>query len=148
MAPRVGSGNDRCRDGAIHRGPVVRFNDEGPAGLIKFKPPGNAPKLNARPREELCCLVVHWWHKDPAWWVHQEYRISIDEITLGRVFKTMGYARLSARRPRNIGGRLLSHFEENCRTARGDRSWRPWSEFRTGTAMQLSRIISICGIRS
>lgn len=36
---------------------VVRFNAEGPAGLINRKAPGYAPKLNAEQREELCRLV-------------------------------------------------------------------------------------------
>ena len=87
---------------------VVRFNAEGPVGLVNRKAPGKAPKLNARQREELCRLVergpipsvdgvVRWRLKDLAWWVYQEYRISIDESTLGRMFKAMGYAKLSAR---------------------------------------------------
>lgn len=36
---------------------VLRFNAEGPDGLIDREPPGKSPKLNARQRRALAALV-------------------------------------------------------------------------------------------
>lgn len=41
----------------IVRDRVVRFNAEGPAGLIDRKPPGSAPKLGASERQALAQMV-------------------------------------------------------------------------------------------
>lgn len=98
---------------------VVRFNAEGPGGLVNRKAPGAVPKLNARQREELCRLVergpipavdgvVRWRLKDLALWVYREYRISIDESTLGRLLKKMGYGKLSARPRHHAQNELLA----------------------------------------
>jgi transposase len=36
---------------------VLRFNAEGPEGLIDRKPPGASPKLNDAQRRTLCAIV-------------------------------------------------------------------------------------------
>jgi hypothetical protein len=41
--------------------------------------------------------VVRWRRKDLAQWIFQEFRISLDEATVGRELKALGSAKLSAR---------------------------------------------------
>ncbi|MBY5735631.1 winged helix-turn-helix domain-containing protein [Rhizobium leguminosarum] len=41
--------------------------------------------------------VVRWRRKDLVQWLFQEYRISVDETTIGRELKALGFAKLSAR---------------------------------------------------
>ncbi|APG87849.1 transposase (plasmid) [Sinorhizobium americanum CCGM7] len=53
--------------------------------------------------------VVRWRRTDLVQWIFQEFRISIDEATVGRELTALGFAKLSdrsrsAERPR--GGRL------------------------------------------
>ena len=74
---------------------VLRFNAEGPEGLIDRKPPGASPKLTAGQRRALCELVergpipaihgvVRWRLKDLVQWIWAEFRISLDESTVSR----------------------------------------------------------------
>ena len=80
---------------------VLRFNKHGPAGLINGKAPGNRPKLNEDQRQALARMVesgptpaihgvVRWRRKDLARWIFEEYRIEVDETTVG----TRGLGRL------------------------------------------------------
>ncbi len=106
---------------------VVRFNARGPDGLLDGKAPGRVPKLNEAQRQALVELiergpipaideVVRWRLKDLAQWVYREYRISIDESTLGRMLKAMGYRKLSARPHHHAQNELQSeHFKKPSR---------------------------------
>jgi transposase len=87
---------------------VVRFNAEGPDGLIDRKPPGQPPKLNAAHQRALARMiedgpipavhgVVRWRLFDLMAWVWEEFRIVIAKQTLSRVLRSMGYRKLSAR---------------------------------------------------
>jgi transposase len=87
---------------------VVRFNAEGPAGLIDRKAPGSPPKLGAGERQALAQMVergptpavhgvVRWRLVDLAQWVWEEFRISISTQTLSRELRALGYRKLSAR---------------------------------------------------
>lgn len=87
---------------------VLRFNAAGPDGLIDRKAPGAVPKLNAAQRARLARLidkgpipavhgVVRWRLKDLVSWLHEEFGVSMDETTLGRTLKKMGYVKLTAR---------------------------------------------------
>ena len=87
---------------------VLRFNAEGPSGLVDRKAPGHPSKLDPSQREALAELVergpipsvdgvVRWRLIDLMGWVHQEYGITVSEPTMSRMLKTMGYAKLSAR---------------------------------------------------
>ena len=89
-------------------GKVERFNAEGPAGLIDKKAPGQAPKLNASQKRALVQMiedgpipavhgVVRWRLVDLAQWVWEEFRVTVSEMTLGRVVRKLGYRKLSAR---------------------------------------------------
>ena len=41
--------------------------------------------------------VVRWRLKDLVAWLGQQYGLTLDETTLGRTLKALGYAKLSAR---------------------------------------------------
>jgi len=87
---------------------VLRFNADGPVGLVDGKAPGQAPRLDQSQRDELAKLVetgpiaavhgvVRWRLSDLAQWVMETYRTSISEQTLSRYLRLMGYRKLSAR---------------------------------------------------
>jgi transposase len=87
---------------------VVRFNAEGPPGLIDKKAPGQRPLLNAAHRCAVARMVedgpipavhgvVRWRLVDLVQRVWEEYRIAVSETTMGRVLNEMGYRKLSAR---------------------------------------------------
>ena len=107
---------------------VLRFNAEGPAGLIDHKAPGATPKLDAAQRAALARIVedgpipavhgvVRWRLKDLAQWILEEFGIVLDETTVGRTLKTMGYRKLSAR-PRHYAQNefALEDFKKPSRT--------------------------------
>ena len=87
---------------------VVRFNADGPAGLVDRKPPGCCPMLNADQRRALAAIVeagpipaahgvVRWRLIDLAQWVWDEFALSISKQTLSRELRALGYRKLSAR---------------------------------------------------
>ena len=107
-----GTRTDAARVGGVGlqtvRDWVLAFNAEGPAGLIDGKAPGQSSKLNEAQRQALVRLVesgpmpaihgvVRWRLRDLAWWVFEEFRISLDDTTVGRELRKLGYRKLSAR---------------------------------------------------
>lgn len=87
---------------------VLRFNAEGPAGLIDRKAPGKAPLLNDEQRSALGRAVedgpkpylhgvVRWRLCDLAAWLRDEVGVTVSRQTLGRELRRMGYRSLSAR---------------------------------------------------
>jgi transposase len=107
-----GTRGDAARIGGVTlqiiRDWVVRFNARGPAGLINGKAPGNRPKLNDEQRQALAAAVergpvpaihdvVRWRRKDLVRWIFEEFGIEIDETTVGRELRALGFAKLSAR---------------------------------------------------
>jgi transposase len=87
---------------------VVRFNAEGPAGLLDRKAPGKTPALNAEQRAALARAieagpkpyldgVVRWRLVDLAQWLWDEFRVSVSETTVGRELRALGFRKLSAR---------------------------------------------------
>ena len=87
---------------------VVRFNAQGPDGLIDRKAPGQRPRLNEAHRAALAALVesgpipavhgvVRWRIVDLRQWIFEEFRVVVAEQTLSRVLRKMGYRKLSAR---------------------------------------------------
>ena len=94
-----GTRTDAARIGGVGlqtiRDWVLAFNQKGPDGLINGKAPGQPSKLNEDQRRALARMVedgpiaaihgvVRWRLKDLAWWVHEEFRISLDETTVSR----------------------------------------------------------------
>ncbi len=114
-----GSRTDAARIGGVGlqiiRDWVLRFNARGPDGLVNSKSPGAPSKLNDDHRRALAQLVeagpipaihgvVRWRRKDLARWIWEEFGISLDETTVGRELKELGFAKISAR---------PSHYAQN-----------------------------------
>ena len=106
-----GSGSDAARLGGVGlqivRDWVMRFNADGPAGLIDRKAPGPSRRLDDAQRQALGALVeqgpdpavhgvVRWRLVDLAQWVFEEFRVSISVETIGRELRRLGYRKLSA----------------------------------------------------
>ena len=110
---------------------VLRFNAKGPDGLIDGKATGKPAKLNDRQRQALARLVesgpipaihgvVRWRRKDLSHWIFEEFRISVDETTVGRELRALGFRKISAR-PRRVrwfsgrpGPHLATKFLSRC----------------------------------
>jgi transposase len=107
-----GSRTDAARIGAVGlqtvRDWVLAFNASGPAGLIDRKAPGKVPKLDAAQRQALARVieegpdperhgVVRWRLKDLAAWIDASFGVSLDESTVGRTVRRLGFRKLSAR---------------------------------------------------
>jgi transposase len=108
---------------------VLRFNAEGPQGLIEGlierKPPGASAKLNDEQRRALSAIVesgpipavhgvVRWRLVDLVQWLWEEFRVSLDASTVSRELKALGFAKISAR-PRHraqneLAGELFKSF--------------------------------------
>ena len=105
-----GSRTDASRIGGVGlqiiRDWVLRFNARGPDGLVDGKSPGAPSKLNADHRRALAEVVeagpvpavdgvVRWRRKDLARWLLETFAISLDETTVGRELKALGFAKIS-----------------------------------------------------
>ena len=84
---------------------VMRFNAEGPAGLIDRKAPGPSPRLTDEHRKALAARidqgpipavhgVVRWRLCDLGQWLWEEFRVSVSMQTLSREVRAMGYRKL------------------------------------------------------
>ena len=87
---------------------VLRFNAEGPSGLIDRKAPGKPPLLADDQRAALAKIVdagpkpyldgvVRWRLTDLAQWLWEEFGVSASRQTVGRELRAMGFRKLSAR---------------------------------------------------
>jgi transposase len=87
---------------------VVRFNADGPAGLLDGKAPGKPSLLCDTQRKALLEIVesgpipaihgvVRWRLIDLVQWLHEEFAVSLDETTVGRELRKLGYVKLTAR---------------------------------------------------
>jgi len=87
---------------------VLRFNTDGPEGLKNRWSVGPKPKLTTEHRQALADMVergpiptihgvVRWRRCDLAQWLYQQFGVSVEESTVGRVLREMGYRKLSAR---------------------------------------------------
>ena len=107
-----GSRTDAARIGAVGlqtvRDWVLRFNAEGPEGLLTGKAPGARPLLNPEQRHALERIVeegpipavhgvVRWRLVDLVQWVWEEFQITISQQTLSRELRSLHYRKLSAR---------------------------------------------------
>ena len=87
---------------------VLKFNAQGPEGLIDRKPPGQPSRLTDAHRQHLLQMiesgplpavhgVVRWRLGDLIQWLWDEYRVPIAKQTLSREVRALGYRKLSAR---------------------------------------------------
>jgi putative transposase len=126
-----GSRRDAARIGVVGlqtvRDWVLAFNAAGPAGLIDRKAPGQRPKLTQAQRQALAQIVesgpdrdrhdvVRWRLKDLAAWIYASFGVSLDESTVGRTLKQLGFVKLSARpRHHEQAPTALADFKKTCR---------------------------------
>jgi transposase len=120
---------------------VLRFNAEGPGGLIDRKAPGQPSRLRDPHRAALAAMVesgptpaihgvVRWRLIDLCRWLWEEFRVSVAKQTLSRELRAMGYRKLSAR-PRHHAQAegAIEHFKKpsppSWRRSRGRRAPSP-----------------------
>lgn len=84
------------------------FNESSPPGLVNVKAWGTPTKLNDAQRRALALIVesgpipaidgiVRWRRKDLVRWIFEEFRVALDESTVGRELKALGFGKLSVR---------------------------------------------------
>jgi transposase len=87
---------------------VLKFNAQGPDGLLDRKAPGQPSRLTDAHRAALVTAiecgptpalhgVVRWRLVDLGQWLWEEFRVSVSKQTLSRELRAMGYRKLSAR---------------------------------------------------
>ena len=87
---------------------VIRFNEQGPDGLINIPSPGVPPKLDDRHRAFLARIVkegpipavhgvVRWRACDLIMRLYEEFALSVSDDTIYRALKDLGFSHVSAR---------------------------------------------------
>src|SRR5712672_1368020 len=126
---------------------VVKFNAQGPDGLIDRKAPGQPPRLNDAHRAALAALiesgpipaihgVVRWRIVDLCQWIYEgiyeEFRVVVAKQTLSRELRAMGYRKLSAR-PRHHAQAegAIEDFKKS--------SQRAWRQLRARRRLTVTR---------
>jgi transposase len=117
---------------------VLRFNADGPDGLVDRKAPGQPSLLKDEHRAALARIVedgptpaihgvVRWRIVDLCQWLFEEFRISVSETTMSRELRAMSYRKLSAR-PRHHAQRdgaiedFKKHSPRAWKKSRGKRA--------------------------
>jgi transposase len=117
---------------------VVKFNADGPDGLIDRKQPGQPSRLNDTHRAALAAIVesgpipaihgvVRWRIVDLCQWLFEEFHVIIAKQTLSRELRALGYRKLSAR-PRHHAqaeGAIEEYKKSSPRAWRKSRVKRP-----------------------
>ncbi len=113
---------------------VLKFNADGPAGLLDRKAPGQSPRLDATHRAALAAQiesgpipaihgVVRWRVIDLCQWLFEEHKVSVAKQTLSRELRKMGYRKLSARRRHHAQAEgAIDAFKKLPRPPRRDRA--------------------------
>jgi transposase len=73
---------------ARHRASPPCLNDAQRQALAKIVESAPIPAIHG---------VVHWRLIDLAWWLHDEFGVSLTETTVGRELKKQGYVKLTVR---------------------------------------------------
>lgn len=118
---------------------VLRFNAEGPDGLVNGKAPGGQALLGETERAALRQIVeegpipavhgvVRWRIVDLMQWVWEEFRVSVSKQTMSKELRAMGFRKLSAR-PRHHAK------NEDAETAFKKTSPRAWRRSRRATPL-------------
>jgi transposase len=139
-----GSRSEAARVGGVGlqivRDWVLRFNAEGPEGLVDRKAPGKAPTPNAEQRAALARAVeegpqpwrdgaVRWRLIDLVQWLWEAFGVSVSETTVGRELRALGFRKLSAR-PR--------HYAQDPEAAEAFKKASPSAWRRSGKGIRAS----------
>ena len=129
---------------------VLKFNAQGPEGLIDRKPPGQPSRLNDTHRAALAAIiesgpipavhgVVRWRVVDLCQWVFEEFRVVVAKQTLSRQLRAMGYRKLSAR-PRHYAqaAGAIEDFKKAF-----PRAWKRSGARRTSSAARVQALPKI-----
>ena len=87
---------------------VIRFNEQGPDGLINVPSPGAPGKLNDEHKTFLARIVeegpmpavhgvVRWRACDLIMRLYEEFGLSVSDDTIYRALKNLGFSHVSAR---------------------------------------------------
>ena len=87
---------------------VIRFNEQGPNGVVNIPSPGVPSKLGKKHRAFLARLVeegpipavhgvVRWRACDLIMQLHEEFGLSVSDDTIYRTLKDLGFSHVSAR---------------------------------------------------
>ena len=87
---------------------VIRFNEEGPAGLADKKSPGRPAKFTAEQKQELARIVeedpakhvpglVRWRCIDLVKVAKERFEIECHEMTISRILHELGFSHVSPR---------------------------------------------------
>ena len=107
-ASREGAGKVGGMDRQTLRDWVIRFNEQGPDGLVNIPSPGAPPKLDNTHRAYLARIVeegpipavhgvVRWRACDLIMRLYDEFALSVSDDTVYRALKDLGYSHVSAR---------------------------------------------------
>lgn len=141
-----GSRSEAARIGGVTlqivRDWVVRFNHRGPDGLLDGKAPGKPSILDDTRRRALVEIVeqgpipaihgvVRWRLVDLVQWLHDQFAVSLDETTVSRELKKLGYVKLTAR-PRHHAQNehAMEAFKKGALLPSWQRSGRPFRRAR------------------
>jgi len=120
---------------------VIRFNEQGPDGLINIPAPGAPAKLNNEHRAFLARIVdkgpipavhgvVRWRACDLIMQLYEEFGISVSDDTVYRALKDLGFSHVSARpRAYKQDGETIEAFKKTSTLA-----WR-----KSAAALHLTR---------
>lgn len=136
-----GSRSEAARIGGVTlqivRDWVIRFNARGPDGLLDGKAPGRSSILSDAQRRALVEAVergpipaihgvVRWRLIDLVQWLHEEFSVSLDETTVSRELKKLGYVKLTARPRHHAQNELaMEAFKKGALPPRWQRSGQP-----------------------
>src|ERR1700674_4640065 len=107
-ASRGGAAKSGGMDRQTRRDWVIRFNQQGPDGLVNIPSPGAPTKLDCTHRAFLARIVeegpipavhgvVRWRACDLIMRLYEEFGLSISDDTVYRALKELGFSHLSAR---------------------------------------------------
>jgi transposase len=136
-----GSRSEAARTGGVTqqmvRDWVIRFNAHGPDGLLDGKAPGKPSILDGEQRRALVEAVergpipaidgiVRWRLIDLVQWLHREFAVSLDETTVSRELRRLGYVKLTARPRHHAQNELaMEALKKGASPPRWQRSGRP-----------------------
>jgi transposase len=114
-----------------------QVNAHGPDGLLDGKAPGKPSILDGEQRRALVEAVergpipaidgiVRWRLIDLVQWLHREFAVSLDETTVSRELRRLGYVKLTARPRHHAQNELaMGAFKKGASPPRWQRSGRP-----------------------